>query len=99
VTGQADLADLTRFHLLHLADVATRVVFDVCLPGTVTAFAAVDGRGRPWVLLLPVRRTFECVALLGVTLQALGGPDVATPGCGSGRRLLGRSLCGSWFGT
>jgi len=99
VAGQADLVDLTRFHLLHLADVAARVVFHVCLSGTVTAFAAVDGRRRSWILLLRVRGTFQRVALFGVTLQAFRCPDVAAPGCWGCRRLLGRSLCRSRFGT
>ena len=76
VTAQTDLVDLTGFHLLHLADVPTRVVFRVRLAWPMTALAALRGRGGSWVLRLTVVCPFQRVALIGMTLEALRGADV-----------------------
>jgi hypothetical protein len=94
VTGQTHLVDLTGLHLLDLADVPTRVVLDVRLTRPVAALAPMSGRGRSWVLLLAVGRTFECVALFAVTLQTLGRADVTPTRRGSGRRFLRRRWLG-----
>jgi len=77
VARQADLVDLTGFHLRELLYVSARLVFDVRLPGAVTALAPLCRRGRSRVLRLTVGRSFERVSFIGVTLQALIRSNIA----------------------
>ncbi len=76
VTVQAYLVHFAWLHLLDLWHVTAGVVVDVCLPGSMTALAAVGGRGRSWVLCLRVGRALKPRTLFFVTLEALCGPDV-----------------------
>lgn len=88
VTRQAYLIHFARLHLLDFGHVTAGVVFDVCLPRSMTALATMSGRGRSWVLCLCVGGAFELFTLFFVTLQALGSADVSTSLRGLGRRGL-----------
>jgi len=80
VTGQAGLIGLTRRDLSELPNVALRVVVDVGLTRTVTAFAALPSCRRAWILRLRVGRAFQRVLVIGMAQRARVAADVTDRG-------------------
>src|SRR4051794_31062138 len=96
VTRQTDLARFSRPPSLDLRHVSACVVLDMRQAWPMTALAPASGRRRTWVLHRAVGCRFQRLALVGVALQALLGPNVAAcrwrGGSLYGGRRLGRGL-------
>ena len=76
VTGQAGLIGLTRRNLSELSYVPLRIVIDVGLTRTVTAFAALRSCRRARVLRLTVGRALQRVLVIGMAQRARVTADV-----------------------
>jgi hypothetical protein len=76
VTRQAGLIDLTRRNPAELPDVFLRVIVDVRLPRTVTAFATLRRCRRAGILRLPVGRALQGVFVIGMAQRARIAADI-----------------------